>query len=643
MSIGLQSVRLATERRLRNDQYVTLVRDRKQASEKAFLAYYQRLARFYDRYRGIYSGRFAQFRNNIHIPLIYSIIQSDVAKKVQMMLGNWPLISFEGYPPEQEATAKKNEVLISIQFEDAMMYLKTVDFLTTLDLYGTAVMRTGWRRDQRFEKLRVPIPIAPGISIDQTVKHWRTLYDGPDSYVVDPLDFFPQTGFRFIETMSYATERYWRDLDDMRAQVAAEQAAGVPPDELSFDPQALTDLAIRDPGGTGISERLVDRISVYRNQTDYDIRHGSRFAKLVEVWDHWGNVPAELVPADGQRQRHLVVLNGRVLAKNSPNPNWHGQLPWKSAAIGDPHYFHGIGKSELLEKLQAASNRMINHMLDVQDLTTSPVHIANSSVFPHQNLVTQPGRVIHVDGPVDDSVIRPVMIDRAGMNNVPPTVEMLWRYMQTGSGIAEDAAMGMGGGGDRTTAHEFQGRQEAVMSRIMSETRQIEESWLEPTANIYRALNRQYLTLPKEINMLGSLAVQNQVTGMPLPPDQTSITHEDLWPDYRARAVGANQAMMRSARQQNVVQLMQGIGAIPQMAMTINWINFARQLFEIYGFRNINELMLTLPQAGMLGQMMGTSPQGAIDNAGNPAMLPDSHMETVEPNAQTASTLPSLS
>src|SRR5205809_2908882 len=88
----------ATQQRRDDERYVQFVRDRKQKSERVFMAYFQRLARLYDRYRGIYSGKFAAFRNNIHIPFIYSVIQSDVARKIQMSLGNWPLMSFEGYP-----------------------------------------------------------------------------------------------------------------------------------------------------------------------------------------------------------------------------------------------------------------------------------------------------------------------------------------------------------------------------------------------------------------------------------------------------------------------------------------------------------------------------------------------------------------
>src|SRR5213592_3101134 len=107
----------------------------------------------------------------------------------------------------------------------------------------------------------------------------------------------------------------------------------------------------------------------------------------------------------------------------------------------------------------------MNHVLDVQDLPLTPTSLANSSIFPHQNLVTQPGRVFSIDGPVDDSVIRPIQIDRQGMQTAMPLVNLMWQYMQQGSGIVEDIVQG--GQGARQTAREFQGRQEAVMTRLM--------------------------------------------------------------------------------------------------------------------------------------------------------------------------------
>jgi len=604
MSATFSQTANATRATLDANSLVGLVRERKAHSERTFLAYYNKLARWYDRYRGIYSGKFAAFRNNIHIPFIYSVIQSDVARKIQMSLGNWPLISFEGYPPEQEPTARKNEILVSVQWEDLHMYLKAVDFLTTLDLYGVAIMRWGWKRDLRQQRVREPLPVAPGLTFERTVQRWQTYFDGPDGYVVDPLDFFPQPGFRHPDDMAWAVERYWRDLDDMRAQVRAEQAAGTPREELSFDPRALEDLALTG-SESDAGSRLIERISVYRNATDFQIRKGEKYAKPVEVWDHWGTVPDELLPADGERMRRLVVLNGRVLAKNVGNPYWHGQKPWTTCAIGDPHYFHGVGKSELLEKLQAASNRLLNHKLDSLDLSISPVFLANSSIVQAQNLVTQPGRIISIDGPVGEDVIRPLLIDRTGIQQVGPEVELLWRYMQQGSGIVEDTVQG--GASSRQTAHEFQGRQEAVMTRLMSESRQLEEGWLEPSANLCRALNRQFLTVPKQINMLGSLARTNPITGAPLPPDTLAIDHHDLWPDYRARAVGANQTMMRAATQQNVIQLLQAASANPALMQLINWTNFARQLLETFGFRNINEMLNETAQQ----QQLTDATQGA--------------------------------
>ena len=165
------------------------------------------------------------------------------------------------------------------------------------------------------------------------------------------------------------------------------------------------------------------------------------------------------------------------------------------------------------------------------------------------------------------------------------------------------------------------------MTRLMMESRIWEEMQLEPLANRFRMHNRKYLPLPKQLSMLGSLARTNPITGSALPPDLTpTVTHEDLWPDYRARAVGANQTMMRSATQQNVIQLLQATSANPALMQLVNWVSFARQMFEVFGFRNVNEMLVQLPQVGMGAQQMGMPPEQAATAMGSPETLDPSHI-----------------
>ena len=105
--------------RVSPDRIIELVDARRMHSLRYNQATFRQLQQWYDTYRGIWKGRLAAFRNNVSIPFTFAMIQSDVARKVQSSFGSWPIVSFEGYAPEDSARAKKNEVLISAQMKDA--------------------------------------------------------------------------------------------------------------------------------------------------------------------------------------------------------------------------------------------------------------------------------------------------------------------------------------------------------------------------------------------------------------------------------------------------------------------------------------------------------------------------------------------
>jgi AhpD family alkylhydroperoxidase len=89
----------------------------------------------------------ASFRNNVHIPFLFSVIQSDVARKVQTSFGGWPIVTFSGYAPEDATIARKNEVLISAQMEACNSFEKAVDFFLTADMYGVGIAKWGWKQE----------------------------------------------------------------------------------------------------------------------------------------------------------------------------------------------------------------------------------------------------------------------------------------------------------------------------------------------------------------------------------------------------------------------------------------------------------------------------------------------------------------
>lgn len=596
-----------------DERIIELVTERRHHSVNYHRSYLNRLPGYYDLYRGVYSGRTPQFRNAVHIPFLFSVVQSDVARKTQVSFGAWPIVSFAGYGIDDSANAKRNETLVSAQMKDCRSFQKAVDLFLTADLYGVGIARYGWKKTAQQYRWRQLENIAPGLDVEVWREDDGFSFNGPDWEVIDPLDFWPQPGKKDIADMSWLIHRYYVDLDDLKRM--AKQGL--------FDKSAIAKLEDRPLSGQAEAE-LQGRLSIYRNFEEYNARRTEPFAKPVEIWEYWGTVPDEFAK-DGFTERCIAIANGRVVAKNWPNPILNGKKPFVShAPMADPHYFHGVGKIEVGAKMQMAANRMTNQKLDALDQFIDPMWIASDNANLNvQNLATKPGRIFQVSGPADDSNIRPLIPNLNGLQWGDAAVGQMWSFIQQGTGITE-ALQGLTSG-NRSTAREFLGRQENVMTRLMLESRIAEEGFVEPLADAFRVLNRQYLPLPHLIQMLGDRATINPVTGLPLPQEPTWISHEDVSPDYRARAVGATQMIGKAIRQQNVMQLLQVMNANPVLMQLVNWSNFSRQMFQLFDFDNVSEL-LNLSQLPMVNQMAndnGMSPEtlaGGLESL-DPAIL----------------------
>jgi hypothetical protein len=274
----------------------------------------------------------------------------------------------------------------------------------------------------------------------------------------------------------------------------------------------------------------------------------------------------------------------------------------------DPHSFWSPGKVEVSERLQVAANRIANQKLDAIDLCIDPQIVVSSQAnLNTQNMFSRAGKIILVDGPADDSNIRPLQMNLQGLQAAYQEIGQLWQFMQLGTGI-NDIVQGLTQN-DRETARGFMGRQENVMTRLMLEARLAEEQFIEPLANAFRSLDRQFLDMPYEQKILGSISSINPVTGLPYPQETQKIDFDDMAPDYRARAVGPTQMIGKSVRQQNFIQLLQMMSSNPAMMQMVNWANFARQMFDLFDFKNVEELLVTqVPAVNQAAQENGMDP-----------------------------------
>jgi hypothetical protein len=537
------------------------------------------------------------------------MIQSDVARKVQTTFGGWPIVTFEGYAPEDVGRAKKNEVLISAQMKDCGTVIRATDFMLQADICGTAVARTGWKHLVRKTKIIKRESIAPGFQIPVLHEQESELFNGPIWDNVDRLDFWQQPAKKRIDDMDWVIHRYWLELDDMLEDSYQ--------DDSYFDKEAVNLLKYTPLAGSGQSE-FMERKVTFRNEFDYSARYQQQYNKPIEIWEMHGTVPAELAGPDGIRDRCIAIGNGRVVLKNRPSQT-PGKKPFHSyAPMPDPYSFDGVGKAEIAYGPQVTVNRLSNQKLDALDQTIDPMWVmSNQANVNTQNLFTRAGRILLVDGAADESNIRALPPNMQGLSAAYTEVGQLWQFMQLGAGI-NDIIMGLTQG-DRETARGFLGRQENVMTRLSFEARLLEEQFVEPLANDFRSRDRLMLDLPAEIKILGSLASINPTTGLQYEPENATVDADDLAPDYRARAVGASQMLSRSVRQQNLVSLLQMMSANPVLMQTVNWTNFARQAFELFDFKNVNELLVQqVPAISQIAQGAGMNPSAVAQTVSQP-------------------------
>lgn len=586
-----------------------LVDARRQHSLRYNQGTFSKLQQWYDTYRGIWKGRLAAFRNNVSIPFTFAMIQSDVARKVQASFGSWPIVSFEGYAPEDAPRAKKNEVLISAQMKDCQSIVKAADFFLQADICGTAIARYGWKNVTQKTRIRRLEQVAPGYAIPVVREYDATMFDGPTWETVDRLDFWQQPGKTRLADMAWVIHRYWVDLDDLLDDARSPMPY--------FDPGAVQALKGFPLEGKSAAEYSQRRVS-YRSEYDYQARASERFAKPVEVWEMHGYVPDEFAP-DGIRFRCIAIGNGRVILKNREGPMGSAEKMFASyCPMPDPYSFDGVAKTEIAFGPQQTANRLANQKLDALDSLIDPMYVANSSAnINTQHLFTRAGRIILVDGAADESSIRALVPNMQGLQAAYTEIGQLFQMMQLGTGETE-SLMGQNGPG-RETARGFLGRQENALTRLAMEARLAEEGFIEPLADAFRKMDRLWLSMPHEMKILGSLATTDPLTGLPYQQISQTVDYDDLVPDYRARAVGASQMMGRSARQQNLVALLQMMSANPALLQLVNWGNFARQAFDLFDFKNVEDLLVSkVPAVNQMAADTGQDPMSVASAVSQP-------------------------
>ena len=569
-----------------------------------------KLAPQYDAFHTINTGKTAPHANNLGLPILFSMIMTAVARQAGMLFGQNPIVGFEGYSHGEADIAKRNEVLVTAQLRECDSFRKAVDFLIQAHLTGTGICRPGWRYEESNRMFRIPDGMGGLRAQPQKVVD----FDGPDWMVVDRLDFEGEPNKKRPDDMGWIIYRRYEDLDKLFEMDAAHiQLTGAP----LFKPGSLEALKTRRV--PDMREMTLRRMGLFPSAHE-ESAEPLKYRKPVEIKEMYGLVPSEFVK-DGFRLRHVIIGNGHTILADSPSPYWNGKKPCISyCPQPDPYLFDGVGKGDLVEPLQAAAARLMNSKLDAMDRTVNPMWLGNMLKIGNRKVInSKSGLIIPTQGPPSDALV-PVPIDLAGFNGAFAEMAELRQFAQMATGLSEDGTMGLQGG-DRQTAREFLGRQEAANTRLGLEA-QLASTWVEQLGDWFRDLNQQYLSLPKQINILGDMSQVDDETGLPMPPVQLTIEAQDLVHNWKSKAVGPLMLAGKASQRQDAMQLLQIIGSIPPAAQQANW-NYALKktvgLFEGWDpVKMFPPMPNGTPQINLAGQEQGDPTMGSAP--GEPVM-----------------------
>lgn len=592
----------------REDQYVRICLDSFEVSRDTFAVSYKRYNRSYKLYRAWKLGKYTPYRANIAIPILFSLVQSDVAKKLDLLFGPGPLVNFKAGGPEDQVLARRRTALINVQLQDAETFDKSTRFLTSSSIFGTTAWKYFW--DVRKELVEFRADLGTG---EKAFSSEQLSFDGPNWQPVDVRNIFPEPGKVRIKEMTWIVERFFLDKEDVNrlAESGFYLKRGAADVEYSGHPGA------KDEYLQGANPAVGDAGDEWRSPNH---------RRPIEILQWWGRVPRDLA-IDGEVNLVITIANRHTLLRAEANP--FNEIPFgEYSPMPDPWHWHSPSKVEVAEKLQVATNAMASQKVDILSLFADPQFFYNRrSAPPARKLFARPGAWHPFDGEVGPANIQAMIPDLRGVQNLYTELEQQAQWMEQGTGIVRDAIQGLAGP-DRETARGFLGRQQSASVRLLMEARIAANQWIEPLSMKFVRLDRKFLTFPKAVRMLGASALIDPLMMRPIPQDLEMMGVNDMLPDYDAQAYSLMSSVSRGQQFQQLITLMQVAQSNPILIQLVNWMAFWRQLLILADVPNPDELMGTdgiVMQAvgnALAGALGGGGTAGATGAGGSPPALP---------------------
>lgn len=335
--------------------------------------------RSYNNWRGVLDKSIYPWRSKLFIPWSFTVVET-IIPKVFARDPKWRAISRDPAPIPNQAPTQENGYLLSTpdqatvtqnlltyQWSRLGMRLKMYDFIKDSLMYSKGYVKIGWDFKTRTTTWEEPVVDPKTDEVTFVRKQKTDVYcDDPIVDVVDPFDVYVDPDATSLDNAAYLIHRKMVPLKRLKENKNYKNVEQI----KMVDSQA--------PVSGGVDNTLSQQTRFLNSAPAPDN------AKMdVEIWEYW------------EADRLIVVANGTVVLRDTPNPYAHKMIPFVELDdYRDPHKYYGQSELSVIDPLQREVNSIRNQRRDYDNLALNPVvRMVPGTLRNPNSAVMAPGNV----------------------------------------------------------------------------------------------------------------------------------------------------------------------------------------------------------------------------------------------------------
>lgn len=580
------------------------VLDCKDESIKYYTDKYKKFAYFENLYhKGAAKVNVPYGRANLELPLAFQQVEPFVSQMSEAMIGEAPIITYQGRMIEDDGPAEKITDFTQYQLETGGFSPAYISYLRNLAKLGTAVMKCIWERDaitvtdpqmQMVPTGNIITDPNTGVGIPEHTQQMVDVerefvhHDGPSFYNKSLNDFFvPKSATSSdVQKMDWVIDRVYKDLEDLLLNPNYEKGFKKVKD--------LIDEKYNDEyyGGSSGSKTFSSSDDPKRAELQQKSPKGlEKFSDQCELLEYWGRF--NWVRGEPSKETLIVVAicNGeKILLRFEENPTKFKFKPFLMSndypIDGEPY---GYGELDHIKGLVEESTALRNARLDVANISLNRVWLVERQAGVNlRELYTAPNQIIQTN---DMNGIRP--LDMGGIT--PSSVQELARIdfdIQNTTDIVNPRQdVSSVGGAFQGTATGVNYLSSKTNIRLLTKSRIQEETFFKPLAMMMNWYNQELITAEVYYRVTND----DQCPYRTLDPSAFE-TQVDFKP------VSSPEKLSLLQRKENIGYVLQTVGQIEKVAPgTTNLQELLPEFYKSLGYRHpekfVNPIQTTVIQA----------------------------------------------